>query len=108
MTEDHERQDQRNPGPDPSKPVKAELLVVRSHARRALLSGVRQSAAPIPVDYFTFFGLPYNLNLDTAQLERDFYALSRQLHPDINARSSDPEQEWSLEKSRNSTTRIGL
>src|SRR5271169_4656322 len=53
---------------------------------------------PAPVDYFTFFGLPYKLNLDTAQLERDFFALSRKIHPDINARSTDPEQEWSLEK----------
>jgi molecular chaperone HscB len=54
---------------------------------------------PVPVDYFTFFGLPYRLNLDTKQLERDFYDLSRHLHPDINAGSSGPEQEWSLEKS---------
>ena len=53
---------------------------------------------PVPVDYFTFFGLPYKLNLDTVQLERDFYALSRKLHPDINARANGPEQEWSLEK----------
>ena len=53
---------------------------------------------PAPVDYFAFFGLPYKLNLDTAQLEREFYALSRKIHPDINARGSDPEQEWSLEK----------
>ena len=53
---------------------------------------------PAPVDYFTFFGLPYKLNLDTAQLERDFYALSRKLHPDINARANNNEQDWSLEK----------
>lgn len=53
---------------------------------------------PVPVDYFAFFGLPYKLNLDTAQLERDFYALSRKLHPDINIRGNLPEQEWSLEK----------
>jgi len=53
---------------------------------------------PAPVDYFAFFGLPYKLNVDTVQLERDFYALSRKLHPDINARGTDPEQDWSLEK----------
>jgi molecular chaperone HscB len=53
---------------------------------------------PVPVDYFAFFGLPYKLNIDTTQLERDFYALSRKLHPDINARANDNEQEWSLEK----------
>jgi len=53
---------------------------------------------PAPVDYFSFFGLPPKLNLDTAQLERDFYALSRKLHPDINAKAHSREQEWSLEK----------
>jgi len=53
---------------------------------------------PLPVDYFAFFGLPYKLNLDASQLERDFYTLSRKIHPDINARTSGPEQEWSLEK----------
>lgn len=54
---------------------------------------------PAPADYFTFFGLPYKLNLDTAILEREFYSLSRHLHPDINAISSTREQEWSLEQS---------
>ena len=54
---------------------------------------------PAPVDYFTFFGLPYKLNLDTATLEREFYSLSRHLHPDINAISSSREQDWSLEQS---------
>ncbi len=54
---------------------------------------------PVPVDFFSFFGLSYRLNLDTKNLEREFYDLSRHLHPDINAGSSDPEQEWSLEKS---------
>lgn len=53
---------------------------------------------PVPVDYFAFFGLPYKLNIDTTQLERDFYALSRKLHPDINARADSHEQDWSLEK----------
>lgn len=54
---------------------------------------------PAPVDYFTFFGLPYKLNIDSAALEREFYSLSRHLHPDINAISSAQEQEWSLEQS---------
>src|SRR5271156_4870569 len=54
---------------------------------------------PAPVDYFAFFGLPYKLNLDTATLGRDFYSLSRHLHPDINAISSAQEQDWSLEQS---------
>ena len=54
---------------------------------------------PVPVDYFTFFGLPYKLNLESGKLEREFYDLSRHLHPDINAIKSDREQEWALEQS---------
>ena len=54
---------------------------------------------PAPVDYFTFFGLPFKLNLEPEKLEREFYGLSRHLHPDINAINSDREQQWSLEKS---------
>ncbi len=54
---------------------------------------------PRPVDYFTFFALPRKLNVDTVQLERDFYELSRKLHPDLAARADKREQEWSLEQS---------
>jgi molecular chaperone HscB len=54
---------------------------------------------PVPVDYFTFFALPRKLNLDIALLEREFYELSRKLHPDLNARADRREQEWSLEQS---------
>jgi molecular chaperone HscB len=54
---------------------------------------------PAPVDYFSFFGLPRKLNLDVAALEKDFYALSRKLHPDLNAGTGSQEQEWSLEQS---------
>jgi molecular chaperone HscB len=54
---------------------------------------------PVPVDYFSFFGLPWKLNVDVAALERDFYDLSRRLHPDLNARAGSREQEWSLEQS---------
>ncbi len=54
---------------------------------------------PAPVDYFTFFGLPPKLNLNIAALEKDFYELSRKLHPDLNARAGSQEQEWSLEQS---------
>jgi molecular chaperone HscB len=54
---------------------------------------------PRPVDYFSFFGLPRKLNLDTAILEREFYELSRKLHPDLCARADKREQEWSLEQS---------
>ena len=51
-----------------------------------------------PTDFFSFFGLPRKMNLDEAVLEREFYALSRKLHPDVYSRASEREQEWSLEK----------
>jgi len=54
---------------------------------------------PVPVDYFTFFGLAPKLNVNVPALEKDFYELSRKLHPDLNARAGSQEQEWSLEQS---------
>ena len=54
---------------------------------------------PAPVDYFTFFALPRKLNFDVAALEKDFYELSRKLHPDLNARANSQEQEWTLQQS---------
>jgi molecular chaperone HscB len=54
---------------------------------------------PVPVDYFTFFGFPRKLTVDVALLEREFYQLSRKLHPDLYSRAEAREQEWSLEQS---------
>lgn len=54
---------------------------------------------PVPVDYFTFFGFPRKLELDTAALEKEFYALSRRLHPDVYAQAESQERQWSLEQS---------
>jgi molecular chaperone HscB len=54
---------------------------------------------PVPVDYFTFFGFPRRLDLDTSVLEKEFYALSRRLHPDVNAQADSQERAWSLEQS---------
>jgi len=54
---------------------------------------------PVPVDYFSFFGLPPKLNIDVRALEKNFYELSRRLHPDLNARAGSQEQEWSMEQS---------
>ncbi len=53
---------------------------------------------PIPTDFFSFFGLPRQMNLDLAALERSMLALSRRLHPDLYARATPQEQEWSLEQ----------
>jgi molecular chaperone HscB len=56
-----------------------------------------------PLDYFEFFSLgaapARKLNIDLPALEREFYRLSRKLHPDVFARASMQEQQWSLEKS---------
>src|SRR5258708_20890965 len=54
---------------------------------------------PVPVDYFAFFGFPKKLNLDTGALEKEFYALSRRLHPDMSAQANGQERAWSLEQS---------
>ncbi len=53
----------------------------------------------VPVDYFTFFGFPRKLDLDTGLLEKEFYALSRRLHPDVFAQAEPTERAWSLEQS---------
>ena len=54
---------------------------------------------PSPADYFAFFGFPRKLDLDTAVLEKEFYALSRKLHPDVFGRAEEKERSWSLEQS---------
>jgi molecular chaperone HscB len=50
-------------------------------------------------DYFSFFGLPRKLSLDEAALERAFYSLSRQLHPDYFMAASAEERQASVERS---------
>lgn len=49
-------------------------------------------------DYFDFFGLPRKLRLDESALEREFYALSRQLHPDYFMSASEAERQASVER----------
>jgi len=50
-------------------------------------------------DYFSFFGLPRKLNVDAADLEQRFRALSRQFHPDYFYNASPAERRASLEQS---------
>jgi molecular chaperone HscB len=52
--------------------------------------------APAEASYFAAFNLPPKLDLDVAALEKQFYRLSRKLHPDVHARATPQEQEWSL------------
>jgi molecular chaperone HscB len=49
-------------------------------------------------DYFAFFGLPHKLNLDGPLLEREFYKLSRRLHPDLFVSAGKAKQDWSTEQ----------
>jgi molecular chaperone HscB len=53
----------------------------------------------LPRDYFQIFDLPRRLSIDSNDLEKRFYALSRELHPDRFARKSTAEQERALEDS---------
>src|SRR5580692_9129978 len=49
------------------------------------------------MDYFEFLDLPRNLTIDAKDLEKRFYALSRQLHPDLHSRKSPAEREQAEE-----------
>jgi molecular chaperone HscB len=48
-------------------------------------------------DYFSFFHLPRKLRIDEAELEKSFYALSRQFHPDYFMSASAEERQASIE-----------
>jgi molecular chaperone HscB len=50
-------------------------------------------------DYFAFLGVPRKLNLDAADLEQRFRALSRQFHPDYFYNATPVERRASLERS---------
>src|SRR5438132_11558405 len=49
-------------------------------------------------DYFSFLGVPRKLNIDTADLEQRFRALSRQFHPDYFYNATPAERRASLER----------
>lgn len=50
-------------------------------------------------DYFSFFDLPRKLRLDEAALEKSFYSLSRQFHPDYFMSASSEERQASMDRS---------
>jgi len=52
---------------------------------------------PFPSNYYDFFGLEHRLDLDLTDLERRFYALSRQYHPDRFSMKSREEQQYALD-----------
>ena len=51
------------------------------------------------MDHFEVFGLPRRLGIDTAELQRKFYELSRRGHPDFHQRESPERQAEILEAS---------
>ena len=50
-------------------------------------------------DFFAVFGLERRLAIDTAALQRRFYELSRQWHPDFHGSASAEDQARALEES---------
>lgn len=55
--------------------------------------------ATAQADYFGVFELPRKLNVDLARLEKEFYRLSRKLHPDLFVNHPVAEQERALQMS---------
>jgi molecular chaperone HscB len=55
------------------------------------------SLQPPTTNYFDFFGLPHRLQMDSGELERRFYTLSRRLHPDVYFRRPARERQFSLD-----------
>jgi molecular chaperone HscB len=53
----------------------------------------------VSMNYFEFFNLPRKLTLDVAALEKQFYMMSRRLHPDRFAARPVAEQEAALAQS---------
>ena len=52
---------------------------------------------PVPSNYYDFFGLEHTLDLDLRDLEKRFYSLSRQYHPDRYTLKSREEQQYALD-----------
>jgi len=50
-------------------------------------------------DYFSFFGLPRKLRINESELEKSFYSLSRQFHPDYFMSGDERERQASMERS---------
>ena len=53
----------------------------------------------VSMNYFEFFNLPRKLTLDVVALEKQFYTMSRKLHPDRFASKPVAEQEAALAQS---------
>ena len=65
----------------------------------ALFCPACKALQPPPSDYFALFGMAPRLALSTDELQQNFYALSRALHPDRFGRKSERERQYSLDAS---------
>jgi molecular chaperone HscB len=48
-------------------------------------------------DYFLFFGIARQFNLDLARLDQAYLAIQKEVHPDRHARGSDTEQRLAMQ-----------
>jgi molecular chaperone HscB len=48
-------------------------------------------------DYFRFFGVEQQFNIDLAALDQAYLAIQKQVHPDRHARGSDTEQRLAMQ-----------
>jgi molecular chaperone HscB len=55
------------------------------------------AAKTLSRDYYEFFGIPRKLSVDQDDLQKRFYSLSREFHPDRYARKSLDEQQFALD-----------
>ncbi len=60
-----------------------------------------QTLQPPPTDYYELLGLEKKLKVSGEDLQRRFYDLSRQLHPDRFMRKPERERHYSLDASSN-------
>jgi molecular chaperone HscB len=56
-----------------------------------------ESLQPPVSDYFSYLGVPRKLSIDRAKLEKNFYMLSRRLHPDVYFRRPVRERQFSVD-----------
>jgi molecular chaperone HscB len=65
----------------------------------ALFCPACQTLQPPPQDYYALLGMERKLKLSGEDLQRRFYDLSRQLHPDRFMRKPERERQYSLDAS---------
>ena len=85
--------------PRPQVVIRKQSCTIKRNLRAKLSMATHVENPAATQDYFSLFALPRKLNIDISALEKTFYARSRKLHPDLFARASKEEQDWSQEQS---------